>query len=102
MGRVTVQRELLMHLMRAYLEDLPAPFAAARLKAIRDEFDELVFAWNGPVDGSQGTPADVSYRVQGPTVLVEYACQNLGGNPLDHLHSMYRDPTNEYGAGFEE
>ena len=50
---------------------------------------------------SVGVTGMVSYRLQGPSLLVEYACQNLGGDPLDHLHAMYRDPTNEYGAGFE-
>ena len=41
---------------------------------------------------------DFSYRLQGPSLIIEYAGQDLGGDPHDHLHSMYRDPTNEYGA----
>jgi len=36
-------------------------------------------------------------RVQGPTVIIEYAPQRLGGDVTMHLHSIYRDPTNDYG-----
>jgi hypothetical protein len=32
--------------------------------------------------------------VQGPTIVIEYAPQ--GG--VDHIHTIYRDPTNDYGA----
>ncbi len=91
------QRALLAKLLRQYVGDLPEPYAGKRLKDLKAEIDAMHFAWNGPtVEDS-----DVSYRIQGPTLIIEYACQDLGGNPLDHLHSMYRDPTNEYGAGFE-
>lgn len=90
------QRALLAKLLRHFVGDLPQPIADRRMRALEAEIDEMVFAWSGPTDN----PSDVSYRVQGPSVIVEYACQDLGGNPLDHLHSMYRDPTNEYGAAF--
>lgn len=90
------QRALLAKLLRHFVGDLPQPIADRRMRALEAEIDEMVFAWNGPTDN----PGDVSYRVQGPSVIVEYACQDLGGNPLDHLHSMYRDPKNEYGVAF--
>ncbi|MFT5688569.1 MAG: hypothetical protein ACI8PQ_001410, partial [Planctomycetota bacterium] len=31
-------------------------------------------------------------------LLIEFACQDLGGKPLDHLHAMIRNPLSEYGA----
>jgi hypothetical protein len=37
------------------------------------------------------------YRIQGPTLVIEYAPQTLGGDPTNHIHTMYRDPTNDYG-----
>ena len=37
------------------------------------------------------------FRIQGPTVIIEYAPQSLGGDVTMHLHSIYRDPTNDYG-----
>jgi hypothetical protein len=36
--------------------------------------------------------------VTGPTVLIEFSPESNDGDPTDHIHSMYRDPTNEYGA----
>lgn len=89
------QRKLLTRLIRQYTGDLPKPYAPKRLKALRAEIDQMKFAWSGPITDD----SDVSYRIQGPTLIIEYACQDLGGNPRDHLHSMYRNPTNEYGMG---
>ena len=56
--------------------------------------DEVTFLWQGPHEPG----SDASFHIFGPGVIIEYAGQNLGGNPLDHLHSIYRDPTNEYGV----
>lgn len=39
------------------------------------------------------------YRIQGPHLVIEYAPQTLGGDPAMHVHTMYRDPTNDYGRG---
>jgi hypothetical protein len=33
----------------------------------------------------------------GPHLVVEHAPQELGGNLALHVHTMYRDPTNDYG-----
>ena len=35
------------------------------------------------------------YRIQGPHLVIEYAPQN--DEPTNHVHTMYRDPTNDYG-----
>lgn len=91
------QRKTLMSLIELYVGDLPAPVASRRLEELKSEIDDITFAWWGPaVYGG-----DYSYRLQGPTLIIEYAGQDLGGDPANHLHSMYRNPTNEYGAGFE-
>lgn len=92
------QRERLRALLHAFVGDLPEARAAARLEALEAEIERMRFAWRGPTSAD----GDVSWRLQGPSVLLEYACQDLGGNPLDHLHSIYRDPTNEYGSGWGE
>ncbi|MEM7309625.1 MAG: DUF3500 domain-containing protein [Planctomycetota bacterium] len=92
-----VQRVRLIGLLRHYVAGLPEPHATARLLELKGEIDRMHFAWSG----GRKQPGDVSYRLQGPSVIIEYACQDLGGDPLQHLHSMYRDPSNEYGAGFE-
>jgi hypothetical protein len=44
-----------------------------------------------------GSNITAYYRIQGPHLVIEYAPQNLGGDPALHVHTMYRDPTNDYG-----
>ena len=87
------QKQALMPLLRRYIGDLPAPCAAHRLAELEKERESITFAWWGP--GEKG--GDFSYRLQGPSLIIEFAGQDLGGDPHNHLHSMYRDPTNEYG-----
>jgi hypothetical protein len=36
------------------------------------------------------------FRIQGPTLVIEYAPQGS----VDHIHTIYRDPTNDYGAKY--
>jgi len=36
-------------------------------------------------------------KIQGPHVVIEYAPQSMGGDPSLHVHTIYRDPTNDYG-----
>ena len=88
------QRQALLAVLRQYVGDLPAPFADHRLKELTAEIDGMTFAWWGPAEDG----GDFSYRLQSPSLIIEYAGQDLGGDPHNHLHSMYRDPTNEYGA----
>jgi len=49
-----------------------------------------VVAWSGPT--TNGSAA--YFRIQGPTLVIEYAPQGS----VDHIHTIYRDPTNDYGA----
>jgi len=87
------QKIMLISLVAQWVNDLPPKQAKERLQQLRDEVDQMRFSWQGPTD----VISDVSYTIQGPSLIIEYACQDIGGNPLDHLHTMYRDPTNEYG-----
>lgn len=34
--------------------------------------------------------AETYYRIQGPTLVIEYAPQPLGGDPTNHIHTIYR------------
>ena len=88
------QRKALLDVIQAYVGDLPAPYNKHRIDKLSTEIDKMSFAWWGPTLEK----GDFSYRIQGPTIIIEYAGQDLGGDPHNHLHSMYRDPTNEYGA----
>ena len=92
-----VQKDLILTLISQWIEILPTEHADARMKQIESELDDTTFSWRG--ETSEGS--DISYSIQGPSVIIEYACQDLGGDPLNHIHTMYRDPTNEYGQQLE-
>jgi Protein of unknown function (DUF3500) len=68
-------------------------FAEPRMAEIRSHLRDTYFAWSGPT--TNGSPA--YFRIQGPTLLIEYAPQQ---DSVDHIHTIYRDPTNDYGAKF--
>jgi hypothetical protein len=68
--------------------------AKSKSEEIKQHITETWFAWSGPTE--KGSAA--YFRIQGPTVFIEYAPQRLGGDPTKHIHTIYRDPTNEYGA----
>ncbi|MDE0825224.1 MAG: DUF3500 domain-containing protein [Akkermansiaceae bacterium] len=88
------QRKILLKLAYLWLDDMPKRAADDRLKEIDAQLDQTTFAWHGPYKPG----SDASYHLYGPGVIIEYNGQDLGGDPLDHLHSIYRDPTNEYGS----
>ncbi|MEM9016778.1 MAG: DUF3500 domain-containing protein [Verrucomicrobiota bacterium] len=88
------QKSSLLSVIELYVGDLPAPFANQRIEELKAEINEMIFGWWGPAEDG----GDYSYRIQGPSLIIEYAGQDLGGDPHNHLHSIYRDPTNEYGA----
>jgi hypothetical protein len=88
------QREMLLDLACEWTAISREPVAAAKKQEMKKNVSETWFAWSGPTE--KGGAA--YFRVQGPTVFIEYAPQRLGGDPTKHIHTIYRDPTNEYGA----
>ena len=90
------QKALLLDLASQWIRIGPEPQATARLAEVSRNLDETYFVWSGPT-----TPGSAAYfRIQGPTLVIEYAPQNLGGSATNHIHTIYRDPTNEYGKRF--
>jgi Protein of unknown function (DUF3500) len=74
--------------------------AAARRAEITAGMAQTYFAWYGPT--TAGSAA--YFRFTGPALVIEYAPQ---GDPQGdktptnaHIHGIYRDPTNEYGAKY--
>jgi hypothetical protein len=61
---------------------------------VRRNLADTYFAWAGST--KNGEPA--YFRIQGPTLLIEYAPQGGNNSSTDHIHTIYRDPTNDYGA----
>ena len=64
---------------------------------------DTYFAWSGPTTHEEGKNGSAYYRIQGPKLVIEYAPQGGGpggpgmGGPTMHVHTVYRDPTNDYG-----
>ncbi len=86
------QQAMLLDLASEWVGILNDEGAAARMAELTSNLAKTYFAWSGPT-----TPGSVAYyRIQGPTVVIEYAPQKT----VDHVHTIYRDPTNDYGARF--
>lgn len=88
------QKALLMDLISEWAGIVHKSAATKKMKEIENNLNETWFAWSGPIE--EGEPA--YFRIQGPTLHIELAPQNLGGDPTQHIHSIYRDPTNDYGV----
>jgi Protein of unknown function (DUF3500) len=86
------QQSMLLDLVREWAGIVNDAFADPRMAEIRTNLPQTYFAWSGPT--TNGSAA--YFRVQGPTLVIEYAPQST----VDHLHTIYRDPTNDYGAKF--
>jgi hypothetical protein len=87
------QQAMLLDLVSEWAGIVHEQAAAARMAEIKANLSGTWFAWSGPT--TNGMPA--YYRIQGPTLVIEYAPQPLGGDPTMHIHTIYRDPTNDYG-----
>ena len=83
------QRAVLLDLIGAWVHILPTDAAASRIAALKTKIDETYFAWYGPTTNGSAT----YYRIQGPTLLIEYAPQGS----TNHIHTIIRDPSNDYG-----
>ena len=92
------QRTMLLDLIAEWTGIIEADAAAARMAEMKSDLDQMWFAWSGPVDVEAGSNVTAYYRIQGPHLVIEYAPQ--GGDPAMHIHTMYRDPTNDYGAKY--
>ena len=90
------QRKLLLALITERVGILNAVHAGLAMERIERDLDRTWFAWFGPTEAD----AAITFRIQSPAAIVEYAPQRLGGNPRDHLHAMYREPGNDYGVRF--
>jgi hypothetical protein len=84
------QQTMLWDLVREWVGIMNDAFAEPRMTEIRGNLRDTYFAWSGPL--TNGSAA--YFRIQGPTLVIEYAPQNS----VDHIHTIYRDPTNDYGA----
>lgn len=88
------QRLMLVDVIREWVEILEREAASAKMKEIEAGLEETYFAWAGSTTNGEGA----YFRIQGPTVLIEYAPQGPADSNTDHIHTIFRDPTNDYAA----
>lgn len=93
------QRAQLLDVISAWVGIVNDAAAKARMKEIEAGLDDTWFAWSGPTTAESGRNIAAYYRIQGPKLVIEYSPQRMGGDPSQHVHTMYRDPTNDYGRG---
>jgi hypothetical protein len=86
------QREQLVRLVEEYARNMRADVADAELRRIGEAgVERLHFAWAGPLEPGHAH----YYRIHGPTVLIEF---DNSQNEANHIHSVWRDPRNDFGA----
>src|SRR6478609_8652122 len=88
------QQQLMLQLVNLYVRRFTKLFADNMLKEIQEAgLDKLHFAWMGVPKTGVGNPH--YYRVQGPTILIEY--DNTQNN-ANHVHSVLRDLKHDFGG----
>ena len=91
------QRAMLLDVISEWAGIVHESAAAARMAEIKADLAETWFAWSGPTTVEPGRNGTAYYRIQGPHLVIEYSPQRMGGDSSNHIHTIYRDPTNDYG-----
>ena len=94
------QRTMLLDLIKEWAGIIHDSAANARMAEINAGLADTWFAWSGPATAAPGKNGTSYYRIQGPNLVIEYAPQQMGGDPSMHIHTIYRDPANDYGKKF--
>ena len=87
-------QQQLLDLVGLWLRMMPADSATTRLAEVQADLGRMYFTWHGDIGGADA----IYYRVQGPRLIVEFSTQGRVSAEGGHYHSIYRDPTNEYGS----
>ena len=95
------QVETLRALLAAYTDSMPKTVAQERWAEIEKAgIEKIHFAWAGADKPGVGH----SYRIQGPTFLVELnnTQPDAAGNPANHIHSIWRQMSGDFGIARAE
>ena len=85
------QKTIFQKLLHLYLNNYEAEFSKSMSSKIdKADINKLSFAWAGSLEPGKGH----YYRLQGPSILIEY--DNTQNN-ANHVHTVVRDLTNDFG-----
>lgn len=99
----SAQKDLVMAAIATYVEDMDDVTAASLMALYEDEIDDTYIAYSGSSTvgtASSFLTAHQDYvRIDGPSVWIEFACQNGVVIPDEiHYHSVWRDHESDYGV----
>ena len=93
------QQHLLMQVIEEYVHNYSHDLAHEQMHRIMAAgVDEIFFAWAGT-----GEAEPYYYRVHGPAVIIEFTNMyppNETSGPINHIHTVFREPGNDYGEDF--
>jgi hypothetical protein len=88
------QQKVFIQLLSVYIHRYTRLFAMGMMKEIEEAgLNNLRFAWAGVQQTGPGNPH--YYRIQGPTVIIEY---DNTQNDANHIHTVIRDLKNDFGG----
>jgi Protein of unknown function (DUF3500) len=88
------QQEKFTQLLRVYVDRYKKSLAEQMLQDIKNAgMNKLSFVWIGAQQPGKGNPH--YYRIQGPTVIIEY--DNTQNN-ANHIHTVVRDLHRDFGG----
>ncbi len=88
------QQKNFLQLLSIYIHRYTSVFAMNMMHEIEDSgLNNLRFAWAGDKQPGPGHPH--YYRIQGPTIIIEY--DNTQNN-ANHVHTVVRDLKNDFGG----
>jgi hypothetical protein len=91
------QQATLRKLLEAYTNRMPPDIAEVEMSQVKEAgFDKVHFAYTGGTEA--GKPH--TYRIQGPTVVVEFlnVQKDSANNPANHIHSAWRNIKGDFGT----
>jgi hypothetical protein len=92
------QKAMLVNVISQWAGIVNDSYAKAGMAEIEADLNQTYFAWSGPITHQPGKNGSSYYRIQGPRLVIEFSPQGVGGDPPMHVHTIYRDPTNDYGV----
>ena len=90
-GWSDLQRQLVLDAISQWVGMLDRSSSRARMAEIESELGAVIFAWHRDAGGS------LYYRIQGPSLIIEFLTEGDPSESTSHYHTVYRNPVNEYG-----